>query len=74
MRRLLGARLTGANRFADPGDYILKRRVNVLALNNTWLPSNNTVVTLRYGYTKFIDDDTLSAEFDPSTLGFRRNS
>ena len=44
--------LNGPNRFADPGDYILKRRVNVLALNNTWLPSNNTVVTLRYGYNE----------------------
>lgn len=62
--------LTSPNRFADPGDYILQRRVSVLALNNTWLPSNNTVLTLRYGYTKFIDDDTLSADFDTSTLGF----
>ena len=52
--------LNGANRFADPNDYILKRRVNTLALNNTWLPSNNTVVTLRYGYNKFIDNNTLS--------------
>jgi hypothetical protein len=65
--------LTGANRFADPGDYILKRRVNLLALNNTWLPSNNTVVTLRYGYTRFIDNNTLSIDFDPSTLGFSSN-
>ncbi len=62
--------LSGANRFADPGDYILKRRVNLLALNNTWLPSNNTVVALRFGYTRFIDNDTLSLDFDPSTLGF----
>ena len=44
--------LTGANRFADPGDYILRRRVHTLALNNTWLPSNNTVVTLRYGWNR----------------------
>ena len=42
----------------------------MLALNNTWLPSNNTVVTLRYGLTKFIDDNTLSIDFDPATLGF----
>ena len=49
------------------------RRVNVLALNNTWLPSNNTVLTLRYGMTKFIDDDTLSIDFNPSTLGFSQN-
>ena len=62
--------LSGENRFADPGDYLLKRRVHVLALNNTWLPSNNTVVTLRYGMTDFVDDDTLSIEFDPATLGF----
>ena len=39
----------------------------MLALNNTWLPSNNTVVTLRYGMTKFIDDDTLSVDYDPSS-------
>ena len=62
--------LNGANRFADPGDYILQRRVNVLALNNTWLPSNNTVVTLRYGCNRFIDNNTLSIDFDPATLGF----
>jgi hypothetical protein len=62
--------LDGANRFADPGDYILKRRVNLLALNNTWLPSSNTVLTLRYGYTRFIDNNTLSIDFDPATLGF----
>jgi hypothetical protein len=65
--------LDGANRFADPGDYILRRRVNVLALNNTWLPSNNTVVTLRYGYNRFIDNNTLTADFDPATLGFSPN-
>lgn len=64
---------TGANRFADPSNSLLQRRVHVLALNNTWLPSNNTVVTLRYGYTRFIDDDTLTADFDPSTLGFSSN-
>ena len=62
--------LSGANRFIDRGDYMLLRRVNVLALNNTWLPSNNTVVTLRYGWTQFIDDDTLSIDFDPASLGF----
>jgi hypothetical protein len=65
--------LSGENRFADPGDYILKRRINVLALNNTWLPSNNTVVTLRYGLTRFQDDNTLSIDFDPSTLGFSQS-
>jgi hypothetical protein len=62
--------LNDPNRFIDRADYLLIRRVNVLALNNTWLPSNNTVLTLRYGWTRFIDDDTLSIDFDPSTLGF----
>jgi trimeric autotransporter adhesin len=62
--------LSDPNRFMDRNDYLLLRRVNVLALNNTWLPSNNTVLTLRYGWTRFIDDDTLSVDFDPAQLGF----
>jgi hypothetical protein len=62
--------LSHANRFIDRNDYLLLRRVNVLALNNTWLPSNNTVLTVRYGWTRFIDDDTLSVPFDPASLGF----
>ena len=45
--------LDGPNRFVDSRDYILRRRVHLLALNNTWLPSNNTVVTLRYGMNTF---------------------
>src|SRR5262249_14057898 len=31
--------LNGANRYADPLDYLLKRRPQVLALNNTWVLS-----------------------------------
>ena len=62
--------LNGPNRFIDNGDYLLLRRVHTLALNNTWLPSSNTVVTLRYGRTQFLDDDKLSIDFDPATLGF----
>jgi hypothetical protein len=65
--------LDDPNRFIDRDDYLLLRRVNVLALNNTWLPSNNTVLTLRYGWTRFIDDDTLSIDFDPAQLGFSQN-
>ena len=63
----------GEHNAKDPNDYLLARRVQLLALNNTWLPSNNTVVTLRYGYTRFIDDDTLAADFDPASLGFSSN-
>jgi hypothetical protein len=62
--------LNNPNRFIDRADYLLIRRVNILALNNTWLPGNNTVATLRYGMTKFIDDDTLSIDYDPADLGF----
>lgn len=62
--------LDGPNRFIDNGDYLLKRRIHMLALNNTWLPTSNTVVTLRYGLTQFRDDDTLSIDFDPAALGF----
>jgi hypothetical protein len=62
--------LNDPNRFMDRSDYLLLRRVNVLALNNTWLPGNNTVATLRYGWTRFIDDDTLSVDYDPAQLGF----
>jgi hypothetical protein len=61
------------NRFIDPNDYILKRRVHALALNNTWLPGNNTVFTLRYGWTKFQDQNTLSIEYDPAQLGFAQS-
>ena len=62
--------LDGPNRFIDNGDYILRRRVQILALNNTWIPSSNTVLTFRYGQTVFRDDNTLSIAFDPATLGF----
>src|ERR1051326_717495 len=62
--------LNDPNRFADPGDYILARRPQIIAINNTWIPSDNSVLALRVGWTKFIDNSTLSIPFDPSTLGF----
>src|SRR3954470_4171981 len=58
------------NRFADPLDYILVRRPKILALNNTWVLNDSSVMALRYGMTRFPDNDTLSLPFDPSTLGF----
>ncbi|HEX6463495.1 MAG TPA: TonB-dependent receptor [Vicinamibacterales bacterium] len=61
---------TEPTRFADPLDYILKRRPQILALNNTWVLSDTSVLALRYGMTRFPDDQTLSIPFDPSTLGF----
>jgi hypothetical protein len=58
------------NRFADPGDYLLVRRPQIVALNNTWVLSDSSVMALRYGMTRFPDNDTLSIDFDPATLGF----
>src|SRR4051812_11739015 len=62
--------LNGPNRAADPGDYILKRRPQILALNNTWILGDTSVLALRFGLTRFPDNNTLSIPFDPSSLGF----
>ena len=64
------AHFWGTNAFADTNEYLLARRVHLVAVNNTWLPSNNTVLTLRYGLTSFDDSDFLTEPFDPATLGF----
>jgi hypothetical protein len=57
-------------RFADPNDYYLVRKPQILAVNNTWVLSNSSVLALRFGMTSFPDDQVLSVDFDPSTLGF----
>ena len=62
--------LDGPNRFIDSRDYILRRRVNLLTVNNTWLPGNNTVMTFRYGWNRFFDNNTLSIDYNPAELGF----
>ncbi len=64
---------TDPNRFADPLDYILVRRPQIVALNNTWVLNDTSVMALRFGWTKFPDNNTLSIPFDPSTLGFSSN-
>jgi hypothetical protein len=61
---------TEPNRFADPNDYLLKRRPQILAINNTWVLSNTSVLALRFGKTDFPDNNTLSADFDPKSLPF----
>jgi trimeric autotransporter adhesin len=61
---------TEPTRFADPLDYILVRRPQVLALNNTNVLSDSSVLSLRFGMTRFPDNNTLSLPFDPTTLGF----
>lgn len=65
--------LNGKTRFADPNDYLLRRRPQIVALNNSWVLSNDSVLTLRYGWTRFVDNSTMTIDFDPSTLGFSRN-
>src|SRR5262245_56614725 len=57
-------------RFADPRDYLLKRRPQILALNNTWVLSNSSVLALRFGKTNFPDNDTMTVDFDPRSLPF----
>jgi hypothetical protein len=54
---------------ADTNNGVLFRRVNLLALNQTVIPSDDRVLTFRYGYFSF-DDDYRVPEFDPAELGF----
>src|SRR5256712_3821792 len=61
---------TEPNRFADPNDYVLKRRPQIVAVNNTWVLSDSSVMALRFGWTTFPDNNPLTADFDPATLGF----
>jgi hypothetical protein len=58
------------NRFVDVNDYILKRRPQIVAVNNTWVLSDSSVMALRFGWTRFPDNPSLSIDFDPATLGF----
>src|SRR5262249_49655778 len=65
--------LTGPNRFADPNDYLLKRRPQIIAINNTNTLSPSSVLTLRFGWTRFPDNSTITLPFDPSTLPFSQS-
>jgi trimeric autotransporter adhesin len=65
--------LDGPNRFADPNDYLLKRRPQIFAVNNTWIPSDTSVLALRFGWTRFVDNSTMTIGFDPATLGFSQS-
>src|SRR4029453_3267085 len=61
------------NRFIDTADYVLKRRPQIVAINNTWVLSDNSVMALRFGWIRFPDAPALSIEYDPSQLGFSSN-
>jgi hypothetical protein len=65
--------LTGPNRFADPNDYLLKRRPQVIAINNTNTLSSSSVLSLRFGWTRFPDNNTITLPFDPATLPFSQS-
>ncbi|HEY7819962.1 MAG TPA: TonB-dependent receptor, partial [Vicinamibacteria bacterium] len=54
---------------ADPGSAPVFRQVHVLALNQTFLPLPDAVLTFRYGYTSFVDDYRVP-EFDAMALGY----
>jgi hypothetical protein len=58
----------GDQKVADPNGALLQRRVRVLAMNATWTMSSNSVMSFRYGYSGF-DDNNI-----PSSLGFKVSS
>ena len=51
----------------------LKRRPQILAINNTWIPSDSSVLALRFGWTRFPDNPSLSIDYDPAQLGFSQS-
>jgi trimeric autotransporter adhesin len=59
---------------ANPGGSLLFRGVDALALNNIFTLNETTVLSVRYGYNTFDDNvNTVSAGFDPASLGFSNN-
>ena len=57
---------------SDPANGFVFRQVNVVAINNTFIPNPDSVLTFRYGYTSFVDEWN-TPEFDPAPLGFSQN-
>jgi hypothetical protein len=57
------------NKFVG-SSYQLDRTINTVVLNNTYVLSSSTVLTLRGGYNKFNDNYNLPFEFDATTLGW----
>jgi hypothetical protein len=54
----------------DPSASLLYRTVNLLALNNIFIPDANTAVAVRYGVNRFQDFGGNYPTFDAGTLGF----
>ncbi|HXH05764.1 MAG TPA: carboxypeptidase-like regulatory domain-containing protein [Vicinamibacterales bacterium] len=59
------------NLFGSPS-WLLRRRIHVVVVNNTWLPNDTTVVTFRGGWNRFDDNCSVPHPFDPGTLGFNQ--
>jgi trimeric autotransporter adhesin len=57
------------NLFGSPS-WLLKRRIHMLVVNNTWVQSDSTVYTFRGGWNRFDDSCSVPHAFDPGTLGF----
>ena len=57
---------------ADPNAGTLERQVHVVALNHTYIPGNDSVLHVRYGYNSFVSD-WRPQEFDAAGLGFSSN-
>jgi hypothetical protein len=59
---------------ANPGGSLLFRNVDALAVNNVFTLNETTLLSVRYGYNTFDDNvDTISAGFDPASLGFAQS-
>jgi hypothetical protein len=66
------ARFYGGELFAngaDPGDGALVRGVHLVALTTMWTLGNRSVLELRFGSNRFLDNNQ-PAPFDASVLGF----
>ncbi len=54
---------------SDPGNVELFRQVHFIAVNDTFIPSDDTVLAFRYGYFGFVDEVQFP-QYDPAQLGF----
>jgi trimeric autotransporter adhesin len=54
------------------GSYQLDRVIKVFVLNNTYIVSPSTVLTLRYGMNIFDDNNNLPFDFDTHTFGWNK--
>ncbi len=59
------------NLFGSPS-WLLKRRIHMVVVNNTWVQNDTTVFTFRGGMNTFDDSCSVPHEFDPGTLGFNQ--